>query len=92
MPGLAGKPFRTRETEAIDTPARFATVTTVATGLALRPVNVFTKASERYAAGHRLSTDAAPAMPRLGRGLASSSCASSVGAISPRWTSVRSID
>jgi hypothetical protein len=66
MPGLAGKPFRTRETEAIDTPARFATVTTVATGLALGRVNVFTKASERYAAGHRLSTDAAPATAAAG--------------------------
>src|SRR5437667_12216514 len=54
MPALAGKPLRTRETEAIETPARFATVTTVgrraaflaALRAAFLRVNVFTARPE----------------------------------------------
>ncbi len=50
MPALAGNPLRTRDTEAIETPARFATVTTVGRRTAFLRVNVFTAAAERYAA------------------------------------------
>jgi hypothetical protein len=41
MSALAGNPLRTRETDAIETPARFATVTTVALRTAFFLVNVF---------------------------------------------------
>ncbi len=47
MPGLAGNPLRTRDTEAIETPARLATVTTVGRrALTFLRVNVFTVAAE----------------------------------------------
>src|SRR5439155_5386327 len=46
MPALAGKPLRTRDTDAIETPARRATVTTVGRRAAFLAaflrVNVFT--------------------------------------------------
>jgi hypothetical protein len=42
MPALAGKPLRTRDTDAIETPARFATVTMVGRRAAFLRVNVFT--------------------------------------------------
>ena len=64
MPALAGKPLRTRDTEAIETPARFATVTTVgrraaflaALRAAFLRVNVFTARPKRYAGAGRSST------------------------------------
>jgi hypothetical protein len=46
MPALAGNPLRTRDTDAIETPARLATVTIVGRREGLLRVNVFTVAAE----------------------------------------------
>jgi hypothetical protein len=46
MSALAGNPLRTRDTDAIETPARFATVTTVGRRTVLLRVNVFMAAAE----------------------------------------------
>jgi len=56
MRGLAGKPLRTRDTDAIETPARFATVTTVGRRAAFFRVNVFTVRPKGYAGVERAST------------------------------------
>src|SRR3982074_1676245 len=56
MAGLAGNPLRTRETDAIETPARLATVTTVGRRAARLRVNVFMPRPERYAGARREAT------------------------------------
>src|SRR6266850_950771 len=56
MSGLAGRPFITRDTDAIETPARLATVTTVGRRAPLLRVNVFMPAPKRYAGGSPAST------------------------------------
>jgi len=64
MRGLAGRPLRTRDADAMETPARFATVTTVgrraaflaALRAAFLRVNVFTARPKRYAGAARAST------------------------------------
>jgi hypothetical protein len=56
MSALAGRPLRTLDTDAIETPARFATVTTVALRIAFLRVNVFMRRPKRYADAGRSST------------------------------------